>query len=236
MEIIWAELRPRKKTWRNCSELLHKKAVLESFVKRTRKQIRVTRAVWLRPAFLLKFISKCRCFLANCATFFRAVILYNTCGSCNTFGSSVFLLILRKPWNTYFAKHLRTAASESFLLLPFIKMFGFQALWGVFFFALSLYLWRRTFSNEFSNICWFEEFAVCLITLISLKVKCVILCNFIEIALPHGCCPVNLLHIFTTPFLNNTSGWLLLFTCKFSRNFHRFCVCHFDRNFLFNLF
>ena len=34
--------------------------------------------------------------------------------------------------------------------------------------------------------------------------------NFIEIALRHGCSPVNLLHIFKTPFLKNTSGRLLL--------------------------
>ena len=34
--------------------------------------------------------------------------------------------------------------------------------------------------------------------------------NFIEITLPHGCFPVNLLHIFRTPFLKNTSGRLLL--------------------------
>ena len=34
--------------------------------------------------------------------------------------------------------------------------------------------------------------------------------NFIEIALRHGCSPVNLLHIFRTPFHKNTSGWLLL--------------------------
>ena len=31
-------------------------------------------------------------------------------------------------------------------------------------------------------------------------------CNFIEIALQHGCSPVNLLHLFRTPFLSNTSG------------------------------
>ena len=38
--------------------------------------------------------------------------------------------------------------------------------------------------------------------------------NFIEITLQHGCTPVNLLHIFRTPFLKNTSGGLLLkFTC-----------------------
>ena len=34
--------------------------------------------------------------------------------------------------------------------------------------------------------------------------------NFIEIALRHGCSPVNLLHIFRTPFPKNTSGGLLL--------------------------
>ena len=34
--------------------------------------------------------------------------------------------------------------------------------------------------------------------------------NFIEIAFWHGCSPVNLLHIFRTPFLKNTSGRLLL--------------------------
>ena len=41
---------------------------------------------------------------------------------------------------------------------------------------------------------------------ISLK----LLCSFIEIGLRHGCSPVNLLHIFRTPFLKNTSGRLLL--------------------------
>ena len=35
-------------------------------------------------------------------------------------------------------------------------------------------------------------------------------CNFIEITLQHGCSPVNLLHIFRTPFTKNISGWLLL--------------------------
>ena len=34
--------------------------------------------------------------------------------------------------------------------------------------------------------------------------------NFIEIAFRNGCSPVNLLHIFRTPFRNNTSGRLLL--------------------------
>ena len=34
--------------------------------------------------------------------------------------------------------------------------------------------------------------------------------NFIEIALLHGYSPVNLQHMFRTPFPKNTSGWLLL--------------------------
>ena len=37
-----------------------------------------------------------------------------------------------------------------------------------------------------------------------------LLCNFIEITLRHGCSPVNLLHIFRTPFPRNTSGGLLI--------------------------
>ena len=37
-----------------------------------------------------------------------------------------------------------------------------------------------------------------------------LLCNFIEIALWHGCSPVNLLHILRTLFPRNSSGWLLL--------------------------
>ena len=38
-----------------------------------------------------------------------------------------------------------------------------------------------------------------------------LLCNFIEITLRHRCSPVNLRHIFRTPFSMNTSGWLLLY-------------------------
>ena len=37
-----------------------------------------------------------------------------------------------------------------------------------------------------------------------------LLCNFIEIALHHGCSPVGLLRTFRTPFPKNTSGWLFL--------------------------
>ena len=44
--------------------------------------------------------------------------------------------------------------------------------------------------------------------------------NFIEIPLPHGCCPVNLLHIFRTPFTTNTSVWLLLNIFFFVLSYH----------------
>ena len=37
-----------------------------------------------------------------------------------------------------------------------------------------------------------------------------LLWNFIEITLRHGWSPINLLHIFRTPFTKITSGWLLL--------------------------
>ena len=43
-------------------------------------------------------------------------------------------------------------------------------------------------------------------SVISIKLHCI----FIEITLWHGCSPVNLLHIFRTPFPRNTFGWLLL--------------------------
>ena len=39
--------------------------------------------------------------------------------------------------------------------------------------------------------------------------------NFIEIALRHGCSPVNLLHIFRTSFPKNVSGWLVLFLVNY---------------------
>ena len=38
-----------------------------------------------------------------------------------------------------------------------------------------------------------------------------LLCNSIEIALRHGCSPVNLLHIFRITFSKNTSNGLLLY-------------------------
>ena len=36
--------------------------------------------------------------------------------------------------------------------------------------------------------------------------------KFIEITVRHGCSPVNLLHIFSTPFPKNTSGGQLMQT------------------------
>ena len=42
------------------------------------------------------------------------------------------------------------------------------------------------------------------------RIKLVTNHNFIEITIQHGCSPVNLLHIFRTPFPKNTSAWLLL--------------------------
>ena len=55
--------------------------------------------------------------------------------------------------------------------------------------------------------------------------------NFIESTLRHGCSPVNLLHIFRTPFPRNTSQWLLLYSVnEFFQNssdwsgFHLHCT------------
>ena len=38
--------------------------------------------------------------------------------------------------------------------------------------------------------------------------------NFIEITIRDGCSPLNLLHIFRTPFPKNTSGGMLLKVIK----------------------
>ena len=40
--------------------------------------------------------------------------------------------------------------------------------------------------------------------------------NFIELAIGHGCSPINLLHIFRTPFDKNNSGGLLVLIWKLS--------------------
>ena len=46
--------------------------------------------------------------------------------------------------------------------------------------------------------------------------------NFIEITFWHVCSPVNLLHIFRTPFLKNTSEGLLL-NITIKESFPLFC-------------
>ena len=59
--------------------------------------------------------------------------------------------------------------------------------------------------------CSFPLFKCLLTLMLSCKIRSIkLLCNFIEIALRHGCSPVNLRHIFRTPLPKNTSGWLLL--------------------------
>ena len=50
-----------------------------------------------------------------------------------------------------------------------------------------------------------------------------VICNFIEIALRHWCFPVDLLHIFQTPFPRNNSGWLLLTTASLCFITERIC-------------
>ena len=53
-----------------------------------------------------------------------------------------------------------------------------------------------------------------------------LLCKFTEIALRHGCSPVNLVYIFRTPFPRNTSGRLLFFLDEFrtnDKNISSFC-------------
>ena len=55
-------------------------------------------------------------------------------------------------------------------------------------------------------------------SMISIK----LLCNFIEITLWYGCSPVNLLHIFRTPFTKNSSAWLLLNFGRFVKELNTF--------------
>ena len=50
--------------------------------------------------------------------------------------------------------------------------------------------------------------------------------NFIEITLRHGCFPVNLLHIFRTVFLKNTSGCLLLLFLHLFLTLHSYVHSH----------
>ena len=63
-------------------------------------------------------------------------------------------------------------------------------------------------------------------TAISIKLQS----NFIEIALPHGCSPVNLLHIFRTPFPNSTSGGLLLEIIDIRCNWNTNCKMYLQKD------
>ena len=78
-----------------------------------------------------------------------------------------------------------------------------------------LFIWKKSTRNSCPevflrkgvlNICSKSTGEHPCRSVISIK----LLCNFVEIALRHGYYPVNLLHIFRTPFPKNTSGWLLL--------------------------
>ena len=60
------------------------------------------------------------------------------------------------------------------------------------------------------------------------------LCNFIEITLRHGCFPVNLLHIFRPPFLENMSVWLLL-DFKFLTRFSEISLLSFSFRHIFRI-
>ena len=77
---------------------------------------------------------------------------------------------------------------------PSVYLPGSETALEVFLGKGVLKIWSK-FTGE--HPCW---------SVISIK----LLCKFIEITLQHECSPVNLLHIFRTPFPKNTSGGLLL--------------------------
>ena len=64
-------------------------------------------------------------------------------------------------------------------------------------------------------ISYFTEYWITLLMRLPeaavLEKRCSLLCNFIEIALRYGCSPVNLLHIFSTPFQQNNLCQSLFF-------------------------
>ena len=72
-------------------------------------------------------------------------------------------------------------------------------------------LWKKVFRKYAAN--WQEN----------TNAKVWFQCNFIEIILRHGCSPINLLHITKTPFLKNTSEWLLM---KGYDNLFNSCICN----------
>ena len=78
-------------------------------------------------------------------------------------------------------------------------------LWNYEFLLISLFFFMLYNIPFFKFVPWTRFF----------KVLVTSPCNFIEITLRHGCSPVNLLHIFRTPFTKNSSERLLLNTLLF---------------------
>ena len=57
----------------------------------------------------------------------------------------------------------------------------------------------------------------------------ILICNFVEITLPHWCSPVNWLYIFGTPFPKNTYERLLLNGSRTATWIFLLCLFHFMR-------
>ena len=117
--------------------------------------------------------------------------------------STLEKLVYRNVGSTLFGVDLGSS-SKCGQLLPVLRVF----LWKMF---IEITRFRRSHPDVFLRKGFLKTCSK--ITrehpcrgVISIK----LLCNFIEIALRHWCSPVNLLHIFRTPFPKNTSGWLLL--------------------------
>ena len=80
-------------------------------------------------------------------------------------------------------------------------LFDFTFIKGKHTFGNAFHKFRKIMKYTFHICSKFTGEESCR-SVISIK----LLCNFIEIAIRHGCPPVNLLHIFRTWFPNYTSG------------------------------
>ena len=108
-------------------------------------------------------------------------------------------------WALFFANNRirkRWSTQENVLMKGLILLAAFYQIHAV----LNLIIYPWWFCWWFCSIRIFHL----IIINISIWIIGCCVCNFIEIALWHGCFPVNLLHIFRAPFLKNTSEWLLL--------------------------
>ena len=116
--------------------------------------------------------------------FFRNVL---TCNYYNIF--NVLLLFLNDRW---------------------ICIFDYIS--GSFWFVPKTVICTLKTAQQWTNPCrWCYREVFCQMGVLTMSKKLkLLLCNFIEITLRHGCSPVNLLHIFRRPFYKNTSGGLLL--------------------------